>query len=445
MMSSPCELLLHEAAAQIRAGSLSPVELIDDVLARIVHTEDRLHAWVHIDAERARAAARKHQEAGTTDGVLAGIPMGFKDLYDVRGLPTAAGFAPWRDRLATDDADVVAALRSHGMIPIGKTVTTQFAFSDPPPTRNPWDLERTASGSSSGSGAAVAARQVTAALGTQTTGSNLRPAAYNGIVGFKPSYGSLSRRGIVPLAWSMDHPGILARCVRDAAILLDCMMVPRATGNGMRSGVFEAAALAPRPLRFGVLTEFCATAVPEIRAAVDGAVRTLGANGATVREIVLPIDLETIKATQWTLLQCEALELHRRLYSQEKGHYLPRMRTLVEGADTLPAWAYVKAMRMRRVIRKAVDEAFADVDCLLSPVSPDLPPLITENTTGDYSLLAAWSLLGLPAASIPIGLSVARLPLALQIAASYRRDDLMVTGAAWCESLLGRLAAPPLA
>lgn len=443
-MAEPYELLITEAVAAIRAGSLSPLELVDSLLARIEQTESRVRAWVHVDAEGARAQARMLETSRDFGGWLAGVPMGFKDLYDVRGLPTAAGFAPWARRIATDDATVVGNLRSHGMIALGKTVTTQFAFSDPPLTRNPWDLQRTASGSSSGSGASVAARQTTAALGTQTTGSNLRPAAYNGIVGFKPSHGLLSRRGIVPLAWSMDHPGILARSVEDAALILDSMLAPRVQNPAPAPGRNQHVVRSPRPPRIGLLRDFQAVALPVIRDRVEYAARQFAAAGAQVHELTLPTDLEVIKATQWTLLQCEAAELHRNLFAQQKDHYGPRMRAMVEVAQTLPAWAYLRSQRLRARIRREVDALFDRVDCLLSPVSPDLPPLISAGTTGDYSLLAPWSLLGLPAASVPAGLTNEGLPLAIQLAARQGADATALSAARWCEQLLGRIGSPPL-
>ncbi|MGD9924330.1 MAG: amidase [Variibacter sp.] len=435
-MAQPYELLITEALKEIRAGSLSPLELVDSMIERIQATESRILAWVHIDAAGARARAKQIQDGRVFEGRLAGIPMGFKNLYDVEGMPNAAGFEPWQNRIPAKDADVVAHLRTQGMVPLGKTVTTQFAFSDPPVTRNPWDLNRTASGSSSGSGASVAARQVTAALGTQTTGSNLRPAAYNGIVGFKPSYGLLSRRGIVPLAWSMDHPGILARSVEDAGLILDAML-PSNCG-------FQEAAQNPRPPRFGLLVEWVALAGSEIRDNVERAVKSFVGAGAEVREIRVGFDLELIKATQWTLLQVEALELHRMLFAHEKEHYFPRMREMLEVAHTMPPWAQARAERLRRCIRAAVDALFDQVDCLLSPVSPDLPPLLSQESTGDFSFLSAWSMLGLPAFSVPSGLTDNKLPLAVQIAAPHRRDADVFRIAAWCESVLGRLPAPVL-
>jgi Asp-tRNA(Asn)/Glu-tRNA(Gln) amidotransferase A subunit family amidase len=436
-MAKPHELLITEALKEIRARSLSPVELVDSMIERLEATDKSIRAWVHVDADGARAHARQIQERRAFDARLAGIPMGFKDLYDVEGMPTAAGFKPWQNKIPARDADVVAHLRRQGMVLLGKTVTTQFAFSDPPPTRNPWDLNRTASGSSSGSGASVGARQVTAALGTQTTGSNLRPAAYNGIVGFKPSYGLLSRRGIQPLAWSMDHPGILARSVEDASLVLDAMG-PADNGN------FQKAAQSPRPPCFGLLVDWVPLSDPAIRQNMERTTKSLAAAGAEVRGVKIGIDLALINAAQWTLLQVEALELHRDLFSREKTHYLPRMRAMLEVAHTMPPWAHARAERLRRQIRAAVDALFDQVDVLLSPVSPDLPPLLSEETTGDYAFLAAWSMLGLPAFSVPSGMTETKLPLAIQLAARHGHDTDLFRAAAWCEAVLGRLAAPPL-
>src|SRR3954454_6171938 len=207
----------------LRAGRTTCVEVLGRCLGRIDALEPRVRAWVLIDRAGATEQARLLDEElgrGECRGPLHGIPIGIKDIVDVEGLPTAAGFGPWRDRVAGRDAAVVDSLRKAGAVILGKTVTTQFAWIDPPPTRNPWDLDRTPGGSSSGSAAAVAAGMCLGALGSQTGGSITRPASYCGVAGCKPSYRFVTCLGVVPLAHSMDHPGPIARCVRDLAILL---------------------------------------------------------------------------------------------------------------------------------------------------------------------------------------------------------------------------------
>src|SRR5690242_18946301 len=216
-------LTIHAAAADIRAGRLSPVDLLESCLGRIDRLEERVRAWVLVDRDGARAEARRladELKRGQYRGPLHGIPIGIKDIFDVFDWPTAAGSRLWANSVARQDATVVRKLREAGAVFVGKTVTTQYASFDPPPTRNPWDLTRTPGGSSSGSAAAVATRMCLGALGSQTGGSITRPASYCGVAGCKPSYGYVSCHGVVPLAHSMDHPGPIARCVRDLAILL---------------------------------------------------------------------------------------------------------------------------------------------------------------------------------------------------------------------------------
>ncbi len=215
--TAPHELTAREAAALIRRRKVSSLELVKALLARIERIEPTLRSFVTVDADGARAAAKATDaalQAGQKLSVLHGVPFAAKDIYDAEGLPTTAGYPTLSGNVARADAFTVARMKSAGAVLIGKTVTTQFAAGDPSPTRNPWRADRTPGGSSSGSGAAVAARLVPIALGTQTGGSLLRPAAYNGVVGLKPTYGRVSRRGIVPLSWTLDHAGPLVRRVR---------------------------------------------------------------------------------------------------------------------------------------------------------------------------------------------------------------------------------------
>ena len=217
------DLTATEAADLILRGEISSLELVEALLARIERLEPALRSFVTVDAQGARAAAKAADAAlqvGQGTGALRGVPFAAKDIYDAEGLPTTAGYAPLAKNVARADAFTVARMKAAGAVLIGKTVTTQFASGDPSPTRNPWRADRTPGGSSSGSGAAVAARLVPIALGTQTGGSILRPAAYNGVVGLKPTYGRVSRRGIVPLSWTLDHAGPIVRSVEDAALVL---------------------------------------------------------------------------------------------------------------------------------------------------------------------------------------------------------------------------------
>src|SRR5262245_43941498 len=214
---------IHAAAADIRAGRLSPVDLLESCLERIDRHEERIRAWVFVDRDGAQAEAGRltdELKRGQYRGPLHGVPIGVKDIFDVFDWPTAAGSKLWANSIARQDATVVRKLREAGAVLVGKTVTTQYASFDPPPTRNPWNPERTPGGSSSGSAAAVAAGMCLGATASQTGGSITRPASYCGVAGCKPTWGLVSTHGVVPLAPSMDHVGVMAPCVKDLAILL---------------------------------------------------------------------------------------------------------------------------------------------------------------------------------------------------------------------------------
>src|SRR5438876_1233363 len=214
-------LTIHEAAAAIRAGTLTPVDLLEQCLARIDVYEPHVRAWVVIDRDGAREQAERltaELKRGQNRGPLHGIPIGVKDIIDVFDLPTGCGSKLWANSIARQDATVVKRLRQAGAVILGKTVTTAYAFLDPPVTRNPWNLSRTPGGSSSGSAAAVACGMCLGALASQTGGSTTRPASFCGVCSLKPTYRSVSVDGVVPLAPSLDHIGAIASCVRDLAI-----------------------------------------------------------------------------------------------------------------------------------------------------------------------------------------------------------------------------------
>ena len=228
-MAQPFELSVAEAARQIRRRDLSPVELAESLLARCDALEPSLKAWVYLDREAVLSEAKlKEQEvdSGAANGLLHGVPIGLKDIYYTAGIPTTACSKVYADFVPDYDATTVMLLKRAGAIVMGKTVTTEFACMDPSPAVNPWNPAHTPGGSSSGSAVAVAAGMCPAALGSQTVGSVLRPASYNGLVGFKPTFGRVSRYGVIPVSWTLDTMGWLVRTVEDAALLLQVMAGP---------------------------------------------------------------------------------------------------------------------------------------------------------------------------------------------------------------------------
>ena len=442
------DLTAAVAAERIARRDLSPVELVDALLARIDRLEPDLRAWVTVDAEGARTAARAAEaeltRASAALGPLHGVPCGIKDIYHARGLPTTAGFPPLADSVATEDAFSVARLRAAGAVVLGKTVTTQFASSDPSPTRNPWRHDRTPGGSSSGSGAAVAARCVPFALGTQTGGSILRPAAYNGIVGLKPTYGRVSRRGVYPLAWSLDHCGPMVRTVEDAALVLGVIAGhdpddPRSLDAPVPD--YRAALTPERPLILGLLPQFLERSDPNVRTHVEEQARQLASAGADVREVMLASPIDLYLAVQTLTQQSEAAAVHAAWLARDPDAYSPRIRGSAMVGQLVPTPAYLHAQRLRRRLAVETHAALVGLDALLLPTASNLAP--DPSTTGDPSFQAPWSLLGLPSITLPSGVGDDGLPFAVQLVAAHLAEPTLLRAARWCEQILAFDGRPP--
>jgi aspartyl-tRNA(Asn)/glutamyl-tRNA(Gln) amidotransferase subunit A len=446
------ELGVDEAARAMAAGEFSPVELVESLLERIDSTEPRVRAWETVDAAGALARAR-HLERKRRDRlpgeVLFGVPVGLKDIMHAYGLPTTASFDPYRDMPVLENSGAVQALTDAGGIVLGKTTTVQFALGqDAPPTRNPWDLSRTSGGSSSGTAAAVAARQVPAALGTQTTGSLLRPAAYCGIVALKPSFGRISTAGVFPTSWTSDHVGVAVRSVTDAARMLQALA--RYDGNDPYScrtpdEDFLAAVRDPRsrPPRLGLVTDLHMRAWPAVRNTIDGAIAHLAAAGASIREISLPADYDLLQAVHWLTLISDAAAIHGEQYSHLAEHYGPRIRGYIEAGHLLPATVYIQSLRLHRRLRAQVTALTREVDALIAPTAPDLPPVVEPGSTlGDPSLQAIWTSFGLPNLTLPVGLAEAGLPVGMQLVGAPLGERTLLSVAHWCESMLEALPAP---
>jgi aspartyl-tRNA(Asn)/glutamyl-tRNA(Gln) amidotransferase subunit A len=405
----------REAVARVQAGELTAAALVDACLEKIRALDPTIHAWAHLDGEGARR----------------GVPIGVKDIFHVQGMPTTAGSRPFAHTRPAVDATSVARLRAAGAIVLGKTHTTEFAFRDPAPTRNPWNPAHTPGGSSSGSAAAVAARMVPAALGTQTVGSVLRPAAYCGVVGYKPTHGLVPADGVIPLAWSLDHVGVFARSVADVALLLGVL-----TGRG----------LDPVPVgapRLAIVPELLERATPEIATHVRRLAERFAAAGATVTELKLPAEFAALHAAGQRVLEVEAATYHRETFARHEKDYGKHIAEMIRVGLGHTAVDYVAANRARLAFREAAMPVLAAHDALLSPTAPATPP---EGLafTGDASLCAPWSSAGVPSISLPSGVSdTSRLPLAIQLVQAAGADARLLGVAAWCERVLGPMPAPP--
>jgi Asp-tRNA(Asn)/Glu-tRNA(Gln) amidotransferase A subunit family amidase len=426
------ELGVIEAAARIRRGECSSAALVEACLARVSALEPALQAWAHVDPEGALAIARERDVEVRDErlrGPLHGVPLGIKDIFDVAGMPTTAGARAFAHTQPTRDSGAVARLRSAGAVVLGKTHTTQFAYRDPAPTRNPWNREHTPGGSSSGSAAAVAARMVPGAIGSQTVGSILRPAAFCGVVGVKGPHGLVPVDGAVPLAWSLDHVGPFARSVGDAALLLAVLA----------DHVVEPLAV-PAP-RLVVGRQLLERAEPALRRHLASVVEKLTAAGARVTELALPPAFAEIHAAGQVVLEVEAAAYHQAMFSKYASDYGPGMAEMVARGLTRSATDYVVANRSRLAFREAMIPLLEAHDALLSPTAPGPAPA-GLGWTGDASLCAPWSSAGVPAVSLPTGVDESGLPLALQLVQAPGGTVRLLGVAAWCERVLGFGARP---
>lgn len=443
----PHTLTLTEAAAQIRSGALSPVDLLNACLARIDVLDDRLKAWVIIDREAALAQARARQEdlaRGVAPGLLHGIPIGAKDIIYTKGMKTEGGSEFLKDFVPDFDAAVVTRLKKAGAVILGKTATTEYASFDPADTCNPWHFGHTPGGSSSGSAAAVAARMCPAALGSQTGGSISRPAAYCGLVGFKPTYGRVSMHGVLPFSFSLDHLGPLTRSVADAARVFeaiagfdpcDPVSVDRAVPDCSVISSLNG------PLRIGLIRSYFMDKADEAMCrATKRAAEMFRAAGAEVRDIILPASFKAAHRKHRLIMYAEGAAYHADRYERQPKKFRPNLRALLEEGMLLPAVAYADARQQQLVFRADMRPVFDTVDVLLTPATPTPAPEGLAST-GDPAFNAPWSYAGLPTIVLPVVLDKG-LPCGIQLVGAEWREDRLLRIAHWCEAHLGFDAMP---
>jgi aspartyl-tRNA(Asn)/glutamyl-tRNA(Gln) amidotransferase subunit A len=438
--SELCFLNIAELAPLLRERKVSPVEVVEALLTRIETYNDTLRAYLYVASEQALAAARAAEvEIGTGGyrGALHGIPVAYKDIYDVQGLPTTAASRVTQGYVATEDCTVAARLRQAGAICLGKLNTLEFASGSMEvfgTARNPWHTEMVPGGSSSGSGTALAAHLIPGATGSDTGGSVRNPASFCGIVGLKPTYGRISRAGIIPLSWSLDHAGPMARTVADTALLLQAMAGPdRRDASAALQPVpdFHAALDGKiRGLRLGVPSSyFFDEAAPEVVAAVRQAIEVMQQLGAVVYDVDLPYAAYGSSAS-WTIAYTESFAFHRDNFFARARDYTPAFLHKISGAACLTAEERITAQRLRQVITAECLAALRAVDVIVTPTTayPAYPIGGVSSQSDTHSLTRPISLTGLPALAVPCGFTNAGLPVSMQL-----------IGRSWEESTVLRL------
>ncbi|MFF0537976.1 amidase [Streptomyces coelicoflavus] len=460
----PFELSLTEASRAVRARELSPVELTESVLARIAAVEGRLGAYVTVVADAALAAAvRAEREISGSGprGPLHGIPMALKDLIDAEGMPTTASSHVRAGHVAERDSRVAERLGAAGAVLLGKTHTHEFAYGlTTPQTNNAWDHSRVAGGSSGGSAVAVAAGGATFAMGTDTGGSIRVPAALNGVVGLKPTYGLVPRTGVTSLSWSLDHVGPLTRTVEDAALVLSATAGhdPRdpASVSGPMPDRFPGGDL--RGLKVGVpRNHYFDRVAPEVEESVRGAIERLAELGAELVDVEIPM-ARYIQAVQWGLMVPEATAYHERSLRATPDLYAADVRILLEAGELTSAGDYLRAQRARTMMRDAWARMFDGIDVLAAPTVPmtaaeagqetvEWADGTTEAVSDSYvRLCAPANITGVPALTLPVGHDRAGLPIGMQLMARPFRDATVLrVGRVYEESVAGAGRLAPLA
>jgi len=449
-------LTLFEASKLAHAKKVSPVELATACLSRIEQFNPKLNAFITVTADSALAEARAAEgeiHSGRWKGPLHGIPIALKDLVDTAAVRTTAASGLFKDRVPTEDAEVVRRLKAAGAVLLGKLNLHEFAYGGSSvisyfgPVHNPWNLDYSPGGSSGGSAAAVAAQLCYGAIGSDTGGSVRQPAAYCGIVGLKPTYGRVSTRGVIPLSWSLDHLGPMTRTVQDAALMLQVIAgydAQDTTSIDVPVPDYAATiAATTSSLRLGILRAyFCDALHPEIQAAIEAGLSVLKKLTGTQRDIApLASDssYSSVMDPYVTILRAEAHAYHKEYVSKSPELYdAQTLKRIQTGAD-ITASAYIQARRQLEQIRRSVSRVFETVDLLITPTTSVPPFAIADlfanpNTLREKELLMLHNTrpinaLGLPTISVPCGFTRGGLPIGMQI-----------TGPPWGETIVLRLA-----
>jgi len=426
----PYIMSLTEASDAIQGGELTPKRLAESLLKRIRETEPMIHAWVTIDTEKVMEDAANATETSPMSR-LHGIPIGIKDIYYTAGMRTTMGSSIYWDYVPEIDADIVKKIKEQGATVLGKTETTEFATHDPAPTRNPWNTNHTPGGSSSGSAAAVASGMCSAAFGSQTGGSVIRPSSYCGIVGVKPTYDLLSRGGVYPVSWSLDHVGYMTRIVEDAYHIL-CALTNTDKVWKKRE----------KPPKIGVLRGyFMENAKPDVWEGYEKTITDLWGKGADMIDAILPSSFKNVPDVHRVIMAAETAAVHEEVFREKKPQYGEYIQGYISSGLLIPATVYLRAQRQRAKIIEDMIHLIKEYDCVVCPSTVDTAPEGLE-WTGSPAFNAPWSLTGLPSVTVPMGLAENKLPIGLQLIGTPYNEWSLLSVAGWCEEKLGFDTSP---
>ena len=446
------DLTVSELSSLLEKKEISSVELTKRFLKQIDITEDSVNAFALITRDNAFEQAsesdkRRKEDKESTFSELEGIPYGLKDIFDTKNILTEAGSEIYKGRIPDSDAHVVKLLNANGAVLLGKTITTEFADGHPPETKNPWDANRTPGGSSTGSAVAVATRMLPYALGTQTVGSVLRPAAYNGIVGLKPTYGLVSRSGVIPQSDSCDTVGILCRNVNDAWLILKSIIGydPKDKRSSIQAESFNISENLENFIpKIGFLNKyFMEESDEQVKNSTLSALKSLSDGGAVIEELELKTDFESGFQSHRIVQQSEMAQWHEPLYSKYQNKYKPITLEYIKSGFTQNATDYINALEFRNRMRKVFIDSLKSFDVLIMPTASGLPPKDLSRT-GDTRFQSPWTFTGLPSIAIPAGLSENGLPQSLQLVSAPFKEEKLLNIAKWIESILGTLPEPEI-
>lgn len=431
-----------EAIGHILNGRLSSEALVDSCLQRITATDNTLKAWAHLDPDLALGRAREMdriRKSGRATGPLHGIPVGLKDIIDVKGQPCERGSAAFAGRIADTDAAIVERLLEAGAVIMGKTKTTELAFVHPADTTNPHDPARSPGGSSSGSAAAVAAHHVPLAVGSQTGGSVIRPASYCGIYGFKPTRGVISRRGVLQTSVSLDHLGVFARTLEDAALLTDVLggydPVDPASFARPRPKTLDGAGAEP-PVEPDIAWfdfPFNNLLEPDTREGLEAVIEALGPR---VERLAVSDTLTGLIEVHLTIHEFEFCQHLTMTIDNHWDDLSDSLKLVIERGRAISRDQYEDAMAVKATAESFFARHFLDFDAILSPSATGEAPLIASGGTGDPVFCRIPSLAGLPSLSLPLLVGNNGLPVGVQLIGGIEADDRLFRTAAWVQRTL---------